>query len=290
MRSRFWGSHFFCQKSNMSAIRNHISPSEAKTFDTRKIRNEFLVQDLMIPNEVSLVYTHYDRMIIGGVVPGEKTLNLSPLPYQKAAYFNQRRETGIINVGQKGTVTVDGTPFTLSFKEALYVGLGAKHITFESDDPNQRARFYLNAALANTKYPHKVITYEMANKVPLGDQKHGNTRSLNQYIVPDLVQTCQLMMGITEVSEGNVWNIMPCHIHRLRMEVYFYFDFPADESICHIMGEPQETRNIWIRPEEAVISPDWSIHTAAGTTNYAFIWGMAGSDSEMDGVKTHELQ
>ena len=273
-----------------SNIKNHISPNEAKTFNTTQLREHFLIQNLFIKNELLLTYTHYDRMIIGGATPTHKSLILEPMQYQKAQFFNERRETGIINVGQKGTVTIDGEVFVLDFKDALYIGLGAKEITFTSTDPTNPAKFYINSALAHTVYPHKRILRSEAIKVPLGTQKNCNTRSLNQYIVPNLVKTCQLMMGITEVKEGNVWNTMPCHVHRLRMEAYFYFDFDKEDSICHIMGEPQETRNIWVRPEEAVISPDWSIHTAAGTCNYSFIWGMAGSDSDVDAIKTNELK
>jgi 4-deoxy-L-threo-5-hexosulose-uronate ketol-isomerase len=271
-------------------IRYNTNPKDAKNYDTAKLREEYLIQNLFNGDEISLIYTYYDRMIVGGAMPVNETLKLNAIAHQKADYFLQRREMGVINVGGKGKAIIDGAVYDLDYKDALYVGLGAKNIEFSSDDKQHPAKFYINTCLAHTKYPDKKIAKAEANPVRMGSLENANDRILNQYIVPKLVQTCQLMMGITEVQKGSVWNTMPCHLHQLRMEAYFYFEIPENQAVCHFMGEPQETRHLWIQNEETVLSPSWSIHTAAGTSNYCFIWGMAGSDSEVDPIATTELR
>ncbi|NJM15752.1 MAG: 5-dehydro-4-deoxy-D-glucuronate isomerase [Bacteroidales bacterium] len=270
-------------------IRYTHHPEDIDNYTTEKYKSEFLIKKLFIPGKCSLVYTYYDRMIVGGIVPLEKVVVLGTMDIQKTPSFHFRRESGIINIGGAGTVSLDGNNYCLDNCDALYIGKGVKHVSFKSDDANSPAKFYLNSALAHAVFPSKLIRAKEANPVYLGAQSQANKRVLCQYIVPNIVDTCQLMMGITTCDPGNVWNTMPCHTHELRMEVYLYFNFPGDESVCHIMGRPGSTRNIWVHPGEAVISPPWSVHTAAGTTNYSFIWGMAGSDSDMDAVLTNTL-
>lgn len=271
-------------------IRYNTNPRDAKTYDTARLREEYVVQGLFQPDSIKLVYTHYDRMIAGGALPVKEALQLKPMDYQKAEYFLMRREMGIFNVGGAGEVIADNDQYDLNFKEALYIGKGARDITLKSKDPNNPAKFYINSALAHAVYPNKKVTESEANPVYLGSEENSNKRTLNQYIAPGLVETCQLMLGYTDVKSGSAWNTMPCHLHPLRMEVYFYFELPKDQAVCHIMGQPDETRNLWLANEEAVISPSWSIHNAAGTASYSFVWGMAGSDSEMDPVAITDMR
>ena len=270
-------------------IRYASHPGDAKNYDTTRIREEFLVKELFVKNEVNLTYSFEDRMIIGGLMPVENLLELKPMDIQKAEFFLQRREMGIINVGETGKIIADEQEYTLNYKDALYIGKGTKSIKFFSEEQDKPAKFYINSALAHTSFPSKKVPRKNANPVYLGDQEHSNKRVLNQYIVPGIVDTCQLMLGITEVYSGNVWNTMPCHLHPLRMEAYFYFEIDEGQAVMHLMGRPDETRHIWVHNEQAVISPSWSIHSASGTVNYSFIWGMSGSDSDMDGVSIQEL-
>ncbi len=276
--------------SKNSEIRFCPAPDDVALYDTEALREQFLIEDLFIADESRIVYTHYDRMVIAGVMPVKKAVKLEPIEYMKTEFFNKERETGIINVGGKGKVLADGEVFEVDYKDAVYIGRGVKEIKFESLDSAKPARFYINSCLAHKEYPSKMVKREEATPKKLGTQENINKRSLNQYIVPWHVETCQLMMGVTEVESGNAWNTMPCHIHSLRMEAYFYFEIPEEEAVCHFMGEPQETRHLWLHNENCVLSPDWSLHAAAGTHSYCFIWGMAGSDSEVDPVKTSELQ
>jgi len=271
-------------------LRYSTSPEDIIYYNTEKLRSKFLVENLFIADKQRLVYTHYDRMVIVGIMPANKSVPLLPSEYMKTEFFNKERETGIINVGKKGTVIADGETFELDYKDALYLGKGVKEILFQSVDSAAPAKFYINSALAHKAYPSKIVTRSEANPVHLGSQTNTNMRVLNQYIVPWIVPTCQLMMGVTEVLDGNAWNTMPCHVHTMRMEAYFYFEIPEDQAVCHFMGQPQETRHLWLHNEECVISPDWSIHAAAGTHSYCFIWGMAGTDSDVDGVKTKDLR
>jgi 4-deoxy-L-threo-5-hexosulose-uronate ketol-isomerase len=270
-------------------IRYASHPGDAKNYDTTRIREEFLVKELFVKNEVNLTYSFEDRMIIGGLMPVENLLELKPMDIQKAEFFLQRREMGIINVGETGKIIADEQEYTLNYKDALYIGKGTKSIKFFSEEQDKPAKFYINSALAHTSFPSKKVPRKNANPVYLGDQEHSNKRVLNQYIVPGIVDTCQLMLGITKVYSGNVWNTMPCHLHPLRMEAYFYFEIDEGQAVMHLMGRPDETRHIWVHNEQAVISPSWSIHSASGTVNYSFIWGMSGSDSDMDGVSIQEL-
>jgi 4-deoxy-L-threo-5-hexosulose-uronate ketol-isomerase len=211
----------------------------------------------------------------------------------KAAFFCDRRELGIINVGAKGMVIVDETEYSLDFKEALYIGKGAKKITFKSESSSSPARFYLNSTPAHKELPTLRITLKDANVLQMGSQQTSNERQINQLLISKVIETCQLQMGMTELRPGSVWNTMPAHTHSRRMEVYFYFNVPQGQAVCHFMGQPQETRHIWMGNEQAVISPNWSIHSAAGTSNYIFIWGMAGENmdyTDMDVVQPNELR
>jgi 4-deoxy-L-threo-5-hexosulose-uronate ketol-isomerase len=255
-----------------------VSPAEAKQMDTASLRKAFLIEKIFIPGEVSLTLTHYDRYITGGVMPVDKEVPLPNPDKLKAKYFLERRELGVINVGGKGTVSVDGEKFELDFKEALYVGKEKKDVLFSSADAAKPAKFYINAAPAHHSYPTRKITKKDAEVVELGSAATANHRTINKLLVNSVLQSCQLQMGMTELKSGSVWNTMPPHTHDRRMEVYFYFEVPEGQSICHFMGEPEETRHIWMQNEQAVISPNWSIHAGAGTSNYTFIWGMAGEN------------
>lgn len=268
------------------------NPEAVKQYDTTALRNEFLISNLMEKGKINLTYTHYDRYIAGGAVP-ENPLKLEAIDPLKAEFFLERRELGIINTGASGSVEVDGTTYALAHKDALYVGRGAKEVIFKSDDSGKPAKYYLNSAPAHTSYPTKKVSLGDANKLELGSLETANHRTVNQMIIGGIVTTCQLQMGMTELNTGSVWNTMPAHVHDRRMEVYFYLDVPEGQSVCHFMGQPQETRHIWMQNHEAVISPPWSIHCGSGTSNYTFIWGMAGENldySDMDVAKITELR
>ena len=268
------------------------NPKDANKYDTEQLRNDFLIDDLFSVNEIHLTYSMYDRYIVGGAMPTNQPLTLETIPYLKADYFLERRELGIINVGGAGIVTVDGETFHLNKKEALYVGKECKEVLFSSVDGEQ-ALFYLNSAPAHKKYPTKKVGLADAEVIPLGNQETANKRIINKLIVHGIVETCQLQMGLTELLEGNVWNTMPSHTHTRRMEAYFYFDIESPQTICHFMGEPQNTRHIFIQNNQAVLSPEWSIHSGVGTSNYSFIWGMAGENldySDMDSFPPNELR
>jgi 4-deoxy-L-threo-5-hexosulose-uronate ketol-isomerase len=269
------------------------SPKAVKKYDTQQLREEFLIDDLMQEDEVVLVYSHYDRYIAGSAVPVKGDLVLETIDPLKAPYFLERRELGIINVGGSGAVVVEGTTYELGFKDALYIGSGNKEVIFKSDDAGSPAKFYLNSAPAHTNYPTKKVCLAEANKLQLGTMETANHRTVNQMIIGSVVTTCQLQMGMTELKPGSVWNTMPAHVHDRRMEVYFYLDIPQDQAVCHFMGQPQETRHIWMNNHQAVISPPWSIHSGSGTSNYTFIWGMAGENldyGDMDVCKITDLR
>lgn len=268
-------------------------PQDVKSYDTAQLRQHFLIEKVMENDKIRLVYSHFDRFISGGAVPVTRPLELTAIDPLKAAHFCDRRELGIINVGGRGTVEVDGNSYSLDFKEALYVGKGAKSIIFKSENSSQPAHFYMNSTPAHKEYPTRHITLKDANVLKMGSQLTSNERQINQLLISKIVDTCQLQMGMTELQPGSVWNTMPAHTHSRRMEVYFYFNVPEGQAVCHFMGQPKETRHIWMSNEQAVISPDWSIHSAAGTSNYIFIWGMAGENldyGDMDGVKPDELR
>ncbi len=267
-------------------------PEDARSYDTQKIREHFLIETLFTPNDFNLVYSMYDRYIVGGAMPVGQEIKLETIPYLKSENFLDRRELGIINVGGSGKVTVDGVVYNLDKKEALYVGMGAKEVLFSSNG-EQAALFYLNSAPAHTSYPTTKVTKENAEIVHLGEEKFANKRIINKLIVNSVVSTCQLQMGLTELLPGNIWNTMPAHTHNRRMEAYFYFDLEEGQTISHFMGEPQHTRHIFMQNNQAVLSPEWSIHSGAGTSNYSFIWGMAGENldyGDMDICPPNELR
>ncbi len=268
------------------------SPQAVKRYDTSQLRSEFLIDNLMKEGEITLTYSHYDRYIAGSAVP-LTPLTLDTIDPLKSSYFLERRELGIINVGGNGTIIADGISYELGFKDALYIGSGNKEIIFKSDDAKNPAKFYLNSAPAHTHYPSKKVSLAEANKLQLGSMETANHRTVNQMIIGGVVTTCQLQMGMTELKIGSVWNTMPAHVHDRRMEVYFYLDIPENQAVCHFMGEAQETRHIWMNNHQAVISPPWSIHSGSGTSNYTFIWGMAGENldyGDMDVCKINELR
>jgi 4-deoxy-L-threo-5-hexosulose-uronate ketol-isomerase len=268
------------------------SPSAVQGYNTQQLRDEFLIENLMELGKINLTYSHYDRYIAGGAVPVQP-LTLETIDPLKADYFLERRELGIINVGGNGTVEVDGTLYELGLKDALYIGSGNKKVVFKSNDANNPAKYYLNSAPAHKNYPTKKVSKAEANKLELGSLETANHRTVNQMIIGGIVTTCQLQMGMTELKTGSVWNTMPAHVHDRRMEVYFYLDIPENQAVCHFMGQPQETRHIWMNNHQAVISPPWSIHCGSGTSNYTFIWGMAGENldyGDMDVAKITDLR
>ena len=263
-----------------------------KSYDTQKIREHFLIQNLMEQDSINLTYSHYDRQIVGGAVPVKKQLKLEPVDILKADFFLFRRELGVINVGGEGIVTADKTEYKLKYKEALYLGKGTKEVSFSSVDSKKPAHFYINSSPAHTEYPNKYITLADADVVNLGSLQASNERKINKLLVNTTIDVCQLQMGMTELKTGSIWNTMPVHVHSRRMEAYFYFEVPEDQAICHFMGQPHETRHIWLTNEQAILSPPWSIHAAAGTSNYVFIWGMAGENldyGDMDIRQPNEL-
>lgn len=279
-------------KTNYS-IRYSNHPQDFRSYDTNRIREEFLVSGLFEPDQVNLVYSFNDRMIVGGAMPFRETLLLETISPLKSNFFNERRETGLVNVGGKGRIKVDDKEYDLEFKEALYIGSGKKKIELTSNDPENPAKFYINSVPAHKTYPDKLVNLGHAEKASLGSSETSNARTINKLLVHQVLETCQLQMGMTELKTGSVWNTMPPHVHNRRMEAYFYFNLPENQAVCHFMGEPGETRHIWLKNEEAVISPPWSIHAAAGTSAYTFIWGMAGENldySDMDAVNINDIR
>ncbi|GAL67167.1 5-dehydro-4-deoxy-D-glucuronate isomerase [Jejuia pallidilutea] len=269
------------------------SPQTVKAYDTKQLRDEFLIDNLMQEDQLVLVYTHYDRYIAGSAVPVKAPITLETIDPLKANYFLERREIGIINVGGDGIVEVNGDVYELTLKDALYIGSGNENVVFKSIDKTNPAKFYINSAPAHKNYPTKKVSKADANKIELGSLETANHRTVNQQIIGGIVDTCQLQMGMTELKTGSVWNTMPAHVHDRRMEVYYYLDIPQDQAVCHFMGQPQETRHIWMQNHQAVISPPWSIHSGSGTSNYTFIWGMAGENldyGDMDVAKITELR
>jgi 4-deoxy-L-threo-5-hexosulose-uronate ketol-isomerase len=257
------------------------SPNEVKTFDTSQLRSNFLISDLMVSGEINGVYSHYDRMITLGAIPLIESLTLPNFhDFTKQENFLDRREIGIINVGGSGVVIVDGEKFTMDNKDCLYIGLGKKDVVFSSDSESTPAVYYMNSTPAHMEYPAQKAAKADANPVELGTPETCNERTIFQYIHLNGIKSCQLVMGFTELKTGSIWNTFPPHVHDRRMEVYFYFDLPEGQKVCHLMGQPQETRHIFVENHEAVISPNWSIHSGAGTSNYSFVWGMGGENME----------
>ncbi len=261
-------------------IRYAAHPDDAKGYDTARLRRDFLVETLFAPNEVNMVYSLYDRMIVGGAMPTDgEVLTLEAIDPLKATYFTERREVGVFNVGcGEGTVTVGDETFTLGYKEALYIGRGDRNVTFASNDAKKPAKFYFNSTTAHKEYPCRKVTKQDAIVAHMGSLEMSNERNINKMLVSQVLPTCQLQMGMTELATGSVWNTMPAHVHSRRMEAYFYFEVPEGQAVCHLMGQPQETRHIWMKGDQAVLSPEWSIHSAAATHSYTFIWGMGGEN------------
>lgn len=289
------------QAQTSYSILRAVHPDDFKSYDTEKLRSHFMMPTVMEQDKINLTYSLYDRIIYGGVIPVTKSVELETIEPLKADYFLERRELGIINIGGKGIVTVDGKEYTLEAKDALYVGRGNKVVTFRSADASNPARFYINSTPAHKSYKTQLITIDgrkgsiRANRIKAGSLEESNDRIINQLITNNVLEEgpCQLQMGLTELMPGSVWNTMPPHIHDRRVEVYFYFNLPEGNTICHLMGEPQENRLIWLHNEQAVMSPEWSIHAAAGTFNYMFIWGMGGENldyGDTDKVSYLELK
>ena len=297
-----FGAAAVSANAQISSVQMQVAcnPQDVKTYDTQRLRSSFMMEKVMVADEINLTYSMYDRFIFGGAVPVNKELTLDTIDQLKAPYFLFNRELGIINIGGEGIVTVDGKEYALNFKEALYVGRGNQKVTFKSKDASKPAKFYLNSAIAHKAYKTQLVTLDgrkgslKANSFAAGKMEESNDRVINQLIVSNVLEEgpCQLQMGLTELKPGSVWNTMPCHTHDRRMEVYFYFEIPEEDIVVHYMGEPTETRHIIMRSEEAVISPSWSIHSASATHAYAFIWGMAGENQDfddMDGIANQDI-
>ncbi|GJM64754.1 5-dehydro-4-deoxy-D-glucuronate isomerase [Persicobacter diffluens] len=274
-------------------VRYSTHPQDAKNYDTQKLRDQYLITSLFEQDEVVMVYTFEDRFIAGGAMPVNQKLKLESFDPLKAGFFLERREMGVVNIGGKGQVIVDGVAHALDYKEALYVGKGKEEVYFVSENPEQPAFFYINSTPAHQAFPVQRVSREQAVRIELGAMETANHRILNKLIVNETVETCQLQMGMTELQPGSVWNTMPGHVHDRRMEVYLYFEVPADQAVCHFMGEAQESRHIWMHDKQAVISPAWSMHSGSGTSNYSFVWGMAGENldyGDMDIIPIVDLK
>lgn len=274
-------------------VRQAIHPDHFAAMDTEDLRENFLIEPVFVPGEVRMVYSMFDRIIAGGIVPTSAPLALETGPELATEFFLQRREMGLINLGGAGTITVDGRTYPMKRRDGIYIGMGARDVSFSSDAAADPARFYLASTTAHHAYPTVQVAFEDARRVDLGDNAQSNKRTIYQYVHPAIMPSCQLAMGYTILEPANIWNTMPCHTHDRRMEVYFYFDLEPEDVVFHLIGEPRETRHIVIRNEQAVISPNWSVHSGAGTSNYSFIWAMAGENQEftdMDAVAMTELR
>jgi len=270
-----------------------VGMGEFARFAMSEIVDNFLVKDLFQPDHVELVYTHYDRFVVGGIMPVRKSVSLGTVDELRAQFFLERRELGVINVGGAGRIAVDAGDFDIDHKEGIYVGRGNRKIEFSSVDPANPAKFYFNSVAAHHDYPTKKIGLKDAEVMPMGGPLTSNERVINKLIVTSTVDTCQLQMGMTELKPGSVWNTMPAHTHARRMETYFYFEVPGDQAVCHFMGPRDETKHVWVGNDEAVVSPPWSIHSGVGTSNYTFIWGMAGENvdyADMDTFQPNEFR
>jgi len=263
-------------------IRYANHPDDAKKYTTDEIRKHYLIDSLFDDDKVSLTYSHVDRIMVGGIMPVKKTLTLEAGKEMGVDYFLERREMGIINIGGAGTLILDGKEYPVGSREGAYVGMGIKEVSFKSSDKKNPAKFYMNSSPAHHSYPTVLIDLEKARKVELGDDANLNKRTINQFVHPAVCQSCQLVMGMTILAPGSVWNTMPCHTHERRMEVYMYFDMNEQTRVFHLMGQPSETRHVVMANEQAVISPSWSIHSGVGTSNYTFIWGMCGENITFD--------
>jgi 4-deoxy-L-threo-5-hexosulose-uronate ketol-isomerase len=257
-------------------------PDDVKHYDTERLRREFLIERVFAPDSVLMTYSHNDRLIVGGAMPVGEELRLEAPEAIRSEYFCERRELGVVCIEGRGVLEVDGIPYTMGYKDAVYVGRGSRDVVFRSISAAAPAKFYFASAPAHAAYPTAQITASMRRTRELGSAATSNSRTLNQLILSEIVPCCQLQMGLTELHEGSVWNTMPPHTHDRRMEAYFYFKVPPGQAVCHFMGEPHETRHIFMTDEQAVISPSWSIHSAAGTSNYTFIWAMCGENLDYD--------
>ncbi len=278
-------------------IRYSASPNDVKRYTTEELRKEFLITDLYVADTVKATYSHVDRMVILGIMPVHEKVSIDKgidiWANFGTEYFLERREAGVFNLGGKGAITADGVRYEMSYEDCLYITKGVKEVYFESDDPQNPAKFYLASTPAHKACKTTFLSFDNANHRPTGDVKNSNKRVINQFIHPDVLETCQLSMGLTQLAEGSVWNTMPSHTHERRMEVYTYFEIPEDEAVIHLMGQPKETRHLVMKNFEAVISPSWSIHSGCGTTNYTFIWAMGGENQafdDMDNLKASELE
>ncbi|MFG0875752.1 5-dehydro-4-deoxy-D-glucuronate isomerase [Aeromonas media] len=276
-------------------IRQSIHSHHAKQLDTQGLRREFLVEEIFTPDQLTMTYSHIDRIVFGGIMPVQDPLAFSDALGKTfgVSYFLERRELGLINIGGPGVVVVDGISFEIGNAEALYVGRGARELSFVSVDAAQPAKFYYNSAPAHVSFPTRKVTQAQASPSTLGEAATSNRRTIYKYLVPDVLPTCQLVMGMTQLEEGSLWNTMPCHTHERRMEVYFYFNMQDDAAVFHMMGKPDETRHLLVHNEQAVISPSWSIHSGVGTQAYTFIWGMVGENQvfgDMDHVAVRDLR
>lgn len=275
-------------------VRPGANPNDVKNYDTDRLRHDFLIQDVFVPGEIKTIYSQIDRIIVGSATPADKALKLTAGDELRAAYFLERREMGVINIGGKGTITLDGVKYDFDYKDGIYIGMGTKEVIFESADAENPAKFYFNSAPAHKTYPTVFINPEKdilpENKKELGCLENANHRTIRKYILPGQVESCQLEMGMTALEPGSVWNTMPCHTHDRRMEVYLYFEVPENDVVFHYMGEPTQTRHIVMRNEEAVISPSWSIHSASATHAYTFIWGMVGENQDFDDMDDVDMK
>ena len=274
-------------------IRHSVHPDHAKHFTSDDLIKHFLIKPMFKKNEINMIYSHIDRIIVGGIMPVDKELLLEAGKEIGANYFLERREMGIINIGGSGKIKVDGKEYALDNRDGLYIAQGVKEVSFTSADKNNPAKYYTNSAPAHTAYTTTKISIKDASPLNLGSIEESNKRTIYQYVHPNVLKSCQLLMGLTILEPNNVWNTMPCHTHERRMEVYFYFDMQPDAVVFHLFGEPTETRHIITRNEQAVIMPSWSIHSGVGTKNYTFIWGMVGENqtfTDMDNVSMSTLK
>ena len=273
-------------------IRYANHPDDVKMYSTEELRRNFLVQDIFVPGEAKFTCSHIDRIVVGGIMPKSKPISLAVGREMGVEYFFERREAGIINIGGKGRVSLDGKDFILNYGDGMYVGKDTREVSFVAEETKVLPKFYFNSTPAHQSYPSKLIAFEDAKKVQLGSSEASNKRTINQFLYPDVVETCQLLMGMTALETGSVWNTMPAHTHERRMEVYFYFDLDDGARVVHLMGQPSETRHLIVANEQAVLSPSWSIHSGAGTCAYTYIWGMCGENinlTDMDHVAMGDL-
>ncbi|MFC0227257.1 5-dehydro-4-deoxy-D-glucuronate isomerase [Serratia aquatilis] len=276
-------------------VRQSIHSDHAKKLDTAELRREFLIEKIFEADQYTMTYSHIDRIIVGGIMPVSKTVVIGTEVGKQlgVSYFLERREFGAINIGGAGIITVDGKRYEIGNEEAIYIGKGSKEVTFSSVDTAKPAKLYYNSAPAHMAYPTKLISRADVTPMTVGSPETSNLRTINKYLIPEVVQTCQLSMGLTKLAEGSLWNTMPTHTHERRMEAYFYFNIDEENAVFHMMGQPQETRHILVHNEQAVISPSWSIHSGVGTKNYTFIWGMIGENQtydDMDHVKIKDIR